>query len=313
MADNTDKQAPPRFTGTGVALITPFRSDGSIDDTTLARLVERQIEEGTDFLVPCGTTGENPALSFAEHMRVIDLTIAAADGAVPVLAGAGSNSTEKTIEFSLAAIDLGADGLLTITPYYNKPGPDGLVRHFTAQSHAITNRGIDCPMVLYNVPGRTGCNITPATLKRLQKIPGVIGVKEASGDLGQIQRILHERPAGFLVLSGDDALTLSMIALGADGLVSVASNEIPRQMSDLVRAARTGDFERAREIHFSVLDLMEANFIESNPAPAKALMKMMGILPDDTLRSPLAPVSEESRIKLREIAVACGLIEGESK
>lgn len=308
MTDDEDIYGSHRFRGTGVALITPFKPDGSIDEDAIRRLVERQIEGGTDFLVPCGTTGENPALSFEEHVRVIELVIRASDGKVPVMAGAGSNSTDTAIAFAERSVDLGADALLTITPYYNKPGPEGLYRHFSAQWEAVEKTGTRCPLLLYNVPGRTGCNMTPSTLDRLQKIPGVIGVKEASGDLGQIQQILRDRPPGFLVLSGDDSLTLPIIALGGDGVISVVANEVPERFSRMVGAALRGDFDEARSVHFELLELMEINFIESNPAPAKAIMKMMGILESDALRSPLAPVTEQTRQKLEEVAGRAGLL-----
>lgn len=300
-----------RFRGTGVALVTPFTDTGAFDEKTFRKFVDWQVEQGVDYLVPCGTTGENPALTFDEHMRVIELAIEVSDGRVPVLAGAGSNSTEKAIEFSLASIDLGADGLLTITPYYNKPSPDGLLRHFSAQAEAVEKRSAGFPMVVYNVPGRTGCNLTPPTLSRIaSEIPSVIGVKEASANLDQIQEILRSRREGFLVLSGDDGWTLPLIALGGDGVISVAANEIPSLMSSMVRSALEGDFDEAREIHFRILPLMTGNFIESNPGPAKSVLKMMGILPNDTVRSPLAPISKESTERLRSIIEECGILEG---
>lgn len=297
------------FRGTGVALVTPFKQNGALDEDAFRKFVGWQIDEGIDYLVPCGTTGENPALTFDEHMRVIELAIEVSNGRVPVLAGAGSNSTEKAIEFSLASIDLGADGLLTITPYYNKPSPAGLLRHFSAQAEAVEKRSSGFPMIVYNVPGRTGCNLTPPTLSRIaSEIPNVIGVKEASANLDQIQEILRTRKKNFLVLSGDDSWTLPLIALGGDGVISVAANEIPSLMSSLVRAALVGDLETARELHFRMLPLMTGNFIESNPGPAKHVLKIMGILPNDDVRSPLAPISAESEERLRGIAQECGLI-----
>jgi 4-hydroxy-tetrahydrodipicolinate synthase len=228
---------------------------------------------------------------------------------VPVLAGAGSNSTEKAVELALAAVDLGADGILTITPYYNKPTPDGLRRHFGAQSEAMDKRGRILPMVMYNVPGRTGINMSAQTTLALRhEIKGIAAVKEASGNMEQILTILRDRDDGFAVLSGDDAWTLPMIAAGADGLVSVASNEIPRLMSDMVRLALLGDFEKSRAVHERVLPLMIGNFIESNPIPVKAAMKMMGILESDTVRSPLAPISEANRKKLEQVLHECGVV-----
>jgi 4-hydroxy-tetrahydrodipicolinate synthase len=262
-----------------------------------------------NFLVPCGTTGENPALTPNEHRRVVELSIKRAKGRVPVLAGAGSNSTERAVELALTAIDLGADGILTITPYYNKPTPDGLRRHFGAQSEAMARRGKILPMVMYNVPGRTGINMSAqTTLAMRREIAGIAAVKEASGNMEQILTILRDRDDDFAVLSGDDAWTLPMIAAGADGLISVASNEIPRLLSDMVRLARNGEFDPARVIHERVLPLMIGNFIESNPIPVKAAMKLMGILESDTLRSPLAPISDANRQKIEQILRECKLL-----
>src|SRR5436305_13785087 len=215
-----------QFRGVGVALVTPFKSDGAIDEAALERLVDFQLDEGTNFLVPCGTTGENPALTQDEHRRVVEIAVRRAGGRVPVLAGAGSNSTDKAIELARIAIDLGADGVLTITPYYNKPTPDGLRRHFGLQAEAIDRKHGGFPMIMYNVPGRTGVNMTAATtLQIAREVPNVVAVKEASANMEQILTILRERPEGFGVLSGDDAWTVPLIACGADGLVSVASNE----------------------------------------------------------------------------------------
>jgi 4-hydroxy-tetrahydrodipicolinate synthase len=296
------------FRGVGVALVTPFKNDGSIDEAALERLVDFQIEEGTNFLVPCGTTGENPALTQDEHRRVVEIVVRRAKGRVPVLAGAGSNSTPKAIELAQIAIDLGADGALTITPYYNKPTPDGLRRHFGLQAEAIEKKRSGFPMVMYNVPGRTGVNMTAATtLQIAREIPNVIGVKEASGNLEQIMTILRERQDGFLVISGDDAWTLPLVAAGGDGIISVAANEIPRLMSEMTSAALKGDFDAARAVHNRILPLMTGNFIESNPIPVKAAMKMLGIIPNDTVRSPLAPITDANRKKLESILRECGL------
>ena len=297
-----------QFRGAGVALVTPFKTDGSIDEAALERLVDFQIEEGTNFLVPCGTTGENPALTQDEHRRVVEIVVRRAKGRVPVLAGAGSNSTPKAIELAQIAIDLGADGALTITPYYNKPTPDGLRRHFGLQAEAIEKKRSGFPMVMYNVPGRTGVNMAAATtLQIAREIPNVIGVKEASGNLEQIMTILRERREGFLVISGDDAWTLPLVAAGGDGIISVAANEIPRLMSEMTSAALKGDFDAARAVHNRILPLMTGNFIESNPIPVKAAMKMLGIIPNDTVRSPLAPITEANRKKLESILRECGL------
>ena len=299
-----------QFRGVGVALVTPFHTDGSLDEATLARLVDFQIDNGTNFLVPCGTTGENPALSPEEHKRVVSTVVKTADKRVPVLAGAGSNSTDRAVELALIAHDLGADGLLTITPYYNKPTPDGLRRHFGAQAEALAKRKIDLPMIMYNVPGRTGVNMTAATTLMLAKeIPMIAGVKEASGNMEQIMTILRDRHPDFLVLSGDDAWTLPLVACGGDGIISVAANEIPALMSEMTWFALRGDFVGAREVHERILPLMTGNFIESNPIPVKAAMKMMGILENDVVRSPLAPITDANRKKLEEIVKSLGPLE----
>jgi 4-hydroxy-tetrahydrodipicolinate synthase len=296
------------FRGAGTALVTPFREDGSLDEVAFRTFIDWQIAEGIDFLVPCGTTGENPSLTREEHRRVVQMTIEQAAGRVPVLAGAGSNSTATAIELALTAIDLGADGALTITPYYNKPTPDGLRRHFGLQAEAAERAKRGFPLVMYNVPGRTGCNMPAATAVTIGRDhPNVIGVKEASGNMEQILQILRDRPAGFLVLSGDDVWTLPMIAAGADGLISVASNEVPRDMRALVASALAGDFETARAVLNRLLPLLTGNFIESNPIPVKTALKLMGVLPTDTVRSPLAPIAPANRVRIEEILRACGV------
>lgn len=290
------------FKGAGTALVTPFKPDGSLDDDAFAKFVDWQITEGIDFLVPCGTTGENPALTADEHRRVVEIVVRTSNGRVPVLAGAGSNNTERAIELAELAVDLGADGILTITPYYNKPTPDGLLRHFGAQAEALEKKKSGFPMIMYNVPGRTGVNMTAeTTLRMAREIPNIIGVKEASANMEQILTILRDRPNGFLVLSGDDAWTLPLLGCGADGLVSVASNEVPKLIAQMVAT-------KSREIHERLLPLLLGNFIESNPGPVKAAMKMMGILQSDTLRPPLAPVTEASRKKLEAILRECRLL-----
>jgi 4-hydroxy-tetrahydrodipicolinate synthase len=287
----------------GTALITPFTDDGALDEGALAKFVDWQITEGVSFLVPCGTTGENPTLSADEHARVVEITVKTANGRVPVLAGAGSNATPRAVELALQAVDLGADGILTITPYYNKPTPDGLRRHFGAQAEAVEKKQSGFPMIMYNVPGRTGLNMTAeTTLRMAREIPNVAGVKEASGNLEQILTILRDRPKGFLVLSGDDAWTLPLMSVGAEGIISVASNEVPRLMRQMVDT-------RDAKIHERLLPLLLGNFIEANPAPAKAALAMMGILPGDTVRPPLAPLTNASREKLRGILKECGLME----
>jgi 4-hydroxy-tetrahydrodipicolinate synthase len=298
------------FRGLGTALITPFTDSGALDEPALERFVDFQIDGGVNFLVPCGTTGENPALSAAEHRRVVELVTRRANGRVPVLAGAGSNNTARAIELAEQAIDIGANGVLTITPYYNKPTPDGLRRHFGMQAEAIEKKRAGFPMIMYNVPGRTGLNMTAdTTLRMAAEIPNIIGVKEASANLEQIMSVIRGRRDGFLVLSGDDAWTLPLIGAGADGLVSVASNEIPRLMSDLVSAALRGDFAAARAVHYRVLPLLTGNFIESNPGPVKYACKLLGIIDSDAVRPPLAPVTEASRKKMEAILNECRLLE----
>ncbi|MEO6487987.1 MAG: 4-hydroxy-tetrahydrodipicolinate synthase [Thermoanaerobaculia bacterium] len=290
------------FRGLGTALVTPFHPDGSLDEDGLERFVDFQIDGGVNFLVPCGTTGENPTLTQEEHRRVVEIVVQRANGRVPVLAGAGSNSTVKAVELATTAVDLGADGILTITPFYNKPNPDGLRRHFGAQADAVEKRRPGFPMIMYNVPGRTGVNMTAETTVQIaNEIPNVIGVKEASGIMEQILQILRDRPRGFLVLSGDDAWTLPLLGAGADGVVSVASNEVPSLMRQLVD-------DRSVEILNRLLPLLLGNFIESNPVPVKAAMKMMGILKNDTVRLPLAPIGEANRKKLESILRECKLL-----
>jgi len=290
------------FRGVGTALITPFKDDGALDEGALAKFVDWQITEGVNFLVPCGTTGENPTLSADEHARVVEITVKTANGRVPVLAGAGSNATPRAVELAVQAVDLGADGILTITPYYNKPTPDGLRRHFGAQAEAVEKKKSGFPMIMYNVPGRTGLNMTAeTTLRMAREIPNVIGVKEASGNLEQILTILRDRPKDFIVLSGDDAWTLPLMSVGAEGLVSVASNEVPR----LMRAMVDG---RDVAIHERLLPLLLGNFIEANPGPVKAALKMMGVLDSDTVRPPLAPMTDASRARMQSILKECGLI-----
>ena len=290
------------FRGLGTALVTPFRADGSLDESAFAKFVDWQIAEGVQFLVPCGTTGENPTLTPEEHQRVIGIAVKTSNGRVPVLAGAGSNSTVRAVELAEQAVDLGADGILTITPYYNKPTPDGLLRHFGAQAEALEKKKPGFPMVMYNVPGRTGLNMSAeTTLRMAREIPNIVGVKEASANLEQILFILRDRPKGFLVLSGDDAWTLPLLAVGADGLVSVASNEVPRLLRQMMDGHDVA-------IQNRLLPLLTGNFIESNPGPVKAVLKMMGMLESDVVRAPLAPITEGSRTRLRAILVECGLV-----
>ncbi|HUP49911.1 MAG TPA: 4-hydroxy-tetrahydrodipicolinate synthase [Thermoanaerobaculia bacterium] len=291
-----------KFRGVGTALVTPFKRDGSLDEGGLHRFVDWQITEGVNFLVPCGTTGENPTLTHGEHRRVVELTVLTAAGRVPVLAGAGSNSTPRAVELAEMAADLGADGILTITPFYNKPTPDGLRRHFGAQAEAVEKRKPGFPMIMYNVPGRTGLNMTAeTTLRMAREIPNIIGVKEASANLEQILTILRERPEGFAVLSGDDAWTLPLLAVGAEGVISVASNEVPKLMREMVEG-------RDVAIQNRLLPLLFGNFIESNPIPVKTALAMMGIIDSDTVRPPLAPMTEVNRKKLEAILREVGVL-----
>jgi 4-hydroxy-tetrahydrodipicolinate synthase len=292
--------------GCATALVTPFTSDGAVDAESFRALVERQIEGGVSLLVPCGTTGESVTMTEEEDREVIKLCVEAARGRARVIAGTGSNSTAAAVENSRAARELGADAVLVVAPYYNKPTQAGLYAHFRTIAEAVT----DLPVVLYNVPGRTSSNIAAATtLKLAREVENIAAIKEASGDLSQIMAILRERPDGFRVLSGDDAVTLPLVALGADGVVSVASNETPDLMSRLVRLALKGEWERARTLQYSLLPLMEVNFIESSPGPVKAALAMMGLI-EENLRLPLVPVSEQSRERVREVLVELGLIKG---
>jgi len=292
------------FTGCGTAMVTPFRQDSSLDEPALRRLVRRQVEAEIDFLVPCGTTGENPALSREEHLRVIEITWEEAHDRVPVLAGAGGYNTAEIVALAKAAAALGVDGILSVTPYYNKPTPEGLYQHFKAIAAAVS-----LPIVLYNVPRRTGTNIDPVTLKRLAEIENIVGVKEASGDMSQIAAILGQLPEKFLVLSGDDSLALPTIALGGQGVISVASNEIPAEMTELVRLALENNFPEARKLQRKYLPLMEVNFIESNPGPVKAAMAAMGLL-EPAWRLPLCAPRPESQEKIRRVLESLGLLGG---
>lgn len=269
-------------------MVTPFREDLSLDESTLRSLVRRQIEAGIDFLVPCGTTGESPTLTRDEHLRVIEITVQEAEGRVPVLAGAGGYNTAEVIELAREIEALGADGLLSVTPYYNKPTQEGLYQHYKAIADSTR-----LPIVLYSVQGRTGINIEPATVRRLSEIVNIVGIKEASGNIGQMSAILNIVPDDFVVLSGDDAITLPLMALGGKGVISVVSNEIPAEMTELVRLANAGNFDRARTLHRKYLPLMEVNFVESNPVPVKAAMAAMGLL-SLIYRLPLVPPQQQS-------------------
>jgi 4-hydroxy-tetrahydrodipicolinate synthase len=290
--------------GCGTALVTPFHQDGSVDDAALRNLVAWQVESGIDFLVPCGTTGETPTLTHDEWLYVIDTTIEVVAGRVPILAGATSNSTHDAVEKAKeVAARPGVDAILTASPYYNKPTQEGQYRHFKAIAEAV----VDKPVILYNVPGRTGANLEPATLARLAEIPNIVGVKEASGNMTQIAEAINLVPETFLVFSGDDSVTLPVIALGGVGVVSVASNEIPHEMAAMTRAALENDWVTARGIHRKYFPLMQANFIESSPLPVKAVLAMMGKI-EENYRLPLLPMRRDTRSKLQKIVTEVGLI-----
>ena len=291
--------------GCATALVTPFKPSGAIDEDCLRALVERQITGGVRLLVPCGTTGESATMTEAEDQRVIAITVEVARGRARVIAGTGSNSTAAAIEYSERARNLGADAMLQVAPWYNKPTQEGLYAHFRAIAEAIP----DTPIMLYNVPGRTSSNIAPQTVLRLARdCENIVAIKEASGNLTQIMEILRERPANFCVLSGDDAVTLPLIALGAEGIVSVASNEIPDLMSRMTELALEGNWTEARVLHYRLLPLMEINFIESSPGPVKATMAMMGLL-EENFRLPLVPIQEQSRTRIRQVISELGLLE----
>ena len=289
--------------GCGTALVTPFHQDGSIDETALRNLVAWQVDSGIDFLVPCGTTGETPTLAHDEWLRVIEITVEVSAGRVPILAGATSNSTQEAVAKAkeVAAI-AGVHAILTASPYYNKPTQEGQYRHFRAIAEAV-----DKPIILYNVPGRTSANLEPSTLARLSEVPNIAGVKEASGNMSQIAEVCNVVPEHFLVFSGDDAITLPVIALGGVGIISVASNEIPHEMAQMTRSALSNDWETARRIHRKYLPLMQANFIESSPLPVKAVLAMMGRI-EEAYRLPLVPMRRDTRSRLQKIATEAGVV-----
>jgi 4-hydroxy-tetrahydrodipicolinate synthase len=287
--------------GAFTALVTPFGSDGSVDFDALAGLVSWQIDSGIHGLMPCGTTGEGATLDEDELVETVSTVVRAAQGRVPVVAGCGSNDTRRTVAAAVAAAEAGADGLLVVSPYYNKPNHSGMLAHYET-----IGRCTSLPVVVYNVPGRTGQNLGADLILELASLPGIAGVKEASGNLEQIAAILERRPAGFAVLSGDDALALPTLSLGAEGLVSVVSNEAPRETSELVEAALEGDYERARELHFRLLPLMRANFLESNPVPVKTALGILGRC-SETLRAPLGPPTDATRVALGRALTHAGL------
>jgi 4-hydroxy-tetrahydrodipicolinate synthase len=294
--------------GCATALVTPFGVGGALDVERMRALVERQISEGVRLLVPCGTTGESVTMSAEEREEVIAATVEVARGRAHVIAGTGSNNTAHAVEQSRRAAELGADSVLVVAPYYNKPTQEGLYQHFRAVAEAVPGT----PVVLYNVPGRTSSNIAAETTLRLARdCANVVAVKEASGNLAQIMEILRDRPRGFLVLSGDDALTFAMMALGADGLISVASNEAPGEMARMVEAALADRWDEARRAHYRLLPLMDVNFVESSPGPVKAALALMGLL-EENLRLPLVPVTEKTRARVREVLEELGLLEGKA-
>jgi 4-hydroxy-tetrahydrodipicolinate synthase len=290
------------FTGCGTALVTPFRRDLSLDESTLRRLVRRQIEAGIDFLVPCGTTGESPTLARAEHLRVVEIALEEAHGEVPVLGGAGGYNTHEVIELARELERMGVNGILSVTPYYNKPTQEGLYQHYKAIAAAIK-----LPIVVYSVQGRTGVNVEPATLARLAEIENIVGVKEASGNLAQVANIVHQVRDGFKVLSGDDAVTIPVMALGGCGIISVVANQIPAEMAQLAQACLRGNFASARAIQARYLPLMNVNFVESNPIPVKAAMGLMGLL-DPVFRLPLVPPAAANLAKIEGVLDKLGLL-----
>jgi len=295
-----------QFIGCGTALVTPFQPDFSLDEAAFRKLVQRQIRGGVDFLVPCGTTGENPTLTRREHLRVVQIALEESSGKIPVLAGAGGYNTHEVTELARELESLGADGLLSVTPYYNKPTQDGLFQHYREIA-----RSTRLPIVLYNVPGRCGTNLEPSTVKRLAELENIVGIKEASGNISQMSALANTVPDDFAILSGDDAIALPLFALGGRGVISVASNEIPAEMAQLCRHGLRGNFEQARALHRKYLPLMEINFIESNPIPVKAALALMGLL-EPVWRLPMVPPKVENRIRIHAVLESLEVIERSS-
>jgi 4-hydroxy-tetrahydrodipicolinate synthase len=292
------------FTGCGTALVTPFTRTGSLDEAAVRRLAVRQVDAGIHFLVPVGTTGESPTLTLAERVRIVELLVDEVRGRVPILAGAGGYDTKEVIQAAAEMKAAGADGLLSVTPYYNKPTQEGLYQHYRALAESTT-----LPIVLYNVPGRTSCNMEPSTVTRLATIANIVGIKEASGNMAQICEVCRSVPPEFIVVSGDDVMTVPMMAVGARGVISVASNQIPAEMSQMVEAAERGDFAAARAIHERIMALMQINFIESSPGPVKSAMATMGLL-EETYRLPLVPPRPESKERINRVLKDLGLLKG---
>ncbi len=292
------------FTGVGTALVTPFTRSGALDEAAVRRLGRRQIDAGIHFLCPCGTTGENPTLTEDERLRIIEILVDEAAGKVPILAGAGGYNTNAVIHLAGEMQKRGVSGLLSVTPYYNKPTQEGLYQHYRAIAESTP-----LPIVVYNVPGRTGLNVDAATLMRLADIPNIVGVKEASGNMTQMCEICRALPPDFIVLSGDDALTLPLMSVGGRGIISVASNEIPAEMVQMVETAERNDFAAARHIHARILPLMQVNFVEANPIPVKAAMAAMGLL-EDVYRLPMVPPRPAAREKIVYVLKELGLLKG---
>jgi 4-hydroxy-tetrahydrodipicolinate synthase len=292
-----------QFIGCGTALVTPFQPDFSLDEAALRKLVQRQIRGGVDFLVPCGTTGENPTLTRREHLRVVEITLEESAGRVPVLAGAGGYNTQEVSDLVRELESLGTDGLLSVTPYYNKPTQEGLYQHYRAIA-----RSTRLPIVLYNVPGRCGTNLEPSTVKRLAEIENIVGIKEASGNISQMAALANAVPDDFAILSGDDAIALPLFALGGRGVISVASNEIPAEMAQLCHHGLRGEFDEARAIHRKYLPLMEINFIESNPIPVKAALALMGLL-EPVWRLPMVAPKAENLMRIQAVLESLQLVE----
>jgi 4-hydroxy-tetrahydrodipicolinate synthase len=289
------------FTGVGTALITPFTKTGAVDEAAVRRLAKRQVDAGIHFLVPCGTTGETPTLSPAERRRIVEICVEETRGRALVCAGAGGYDTREIVHAAQEMQKAGADGLLSVTPYYNRPTPEGLYQHYKAIADATP-----LPIVLYNVPGRTGCNIDPATLMRLATIPTVVAVKEASGNVSQMAEICRSVPDDFIVLSGDDALTLPLMAIGGRGIISVASNEVPAEMVQIVEAAERNDFATARQWHQKLMPIMQVNFVESSPGPVKFAMAAMGLC-EEVFRLPMVPPRQASKDKVLGVLKDLGL------
>lgn len=291
-----------KFRGAFVAIVTPF-IDGEIDEQGLLDLIEFNIENGTHGIVPCGTTGESATMSHEEHHRVVELTVKAVNGRVPVLAGTGSNSTSESIELTKHAREAGADGALMITPYYNKPSQEGLYQHFRKVAEEV-----DIPIVLYNVPGRTSINMLPGTVAKCATVPNIVGIKEASADLKQVSEVIMQCPDDFAVMSGDDFTSMPLVAVGGSGVISVSSNVDPKSMSEMMEAALAGDLKRARELHYKVFPLMQAMFLDTNPVPAKTALELMGKIKSSTPRLPMYKMNDTALDKLKKVMSDYGLI-----